>query len=171
MGTVNIQFGKFQKELLAEVASGPLPEIVHQFRAPDKRPPAVVSFAFTALVLAPFLFFLVGVSILQLNSANVTHTHPFFFSSLLSLFKTKPKKLVFVGANVSNFPFNSTAFFFAAGFQGCIGSIFALFFIYWLRLNMVQTLCYLLALALAAIFFGQYALRYVASLRSHKKVD
>jgi len=171
VGTVNIQFGKFQKELLAEVASGPLPEIVHQFRAPDKRPPAVVSFAFTALVLAPFLFFLVGVSILQLNCRKCNTYSPLLFLLSPLFIYNKTKKLVFVGANVSNFPFNSTAFFFAAGFQGCIGSIFALFFIYWLRLNMVQTLCYLLALALAAIFFGQYALRYVASLRSHKKVD
>jgi len=142
LATLNIQFGKFEKtEAAHESRGGPQQEIVHQFRAPDKRPPPPVSFVFTGLVLAPLAFFIVG--------------------------------LIYVGANLSNFPFSSPKdLFFAAGFQGCIGALFGLFVIYWLRLTMVQTLGYLLVLGLVTVFFGQYALRYVASLREpHKKAD
>jgi len=125
LATLNIQFGKLQREPVSEVSSGPLPEIVHQFRAPDKRPPPVVSFVFTGLVLAPFFVFLIG--------------------------------LLYVGANLRNFPLsNPKSLFFAAGFQACVGSIFGLFVIYWLRLTMVQTLCYLLALALVTTWRPQH---------------
>jgi len=139
LATLNIHFGKYQKDASPELISGPLPEITHQFRTPDKRPIPVVSFVFTGLVLSPFVIFLVG--------------------------------LAYVGANLHNFPFsNMKALFFAAGFQGCIGGILCLFVIYWLCLTMVQTLGYLLVLALVTIFFGQYALRYSAALREpHKK--
>jgi hypothetical protein len=37
-------------------------EIHHQFRAPEKRPDASISFAFTLAVLSPILVFLIGVS-------------------------------------------------------------------------------------------------------------
>ena len=38
----------------ADPESGPKPEIAHQFRQPEKRPPAAVSNAFTLLCLVPF---------------------------------------------------------------------------------------------------------------------
>lgn len=42
----------------AQLESTPKPEIRHIFRQPDKRPPAVVSLAFTALSATPLLFLL-----------------------------------------------------------------------------------------------------------------
>lgn len=41
---------------------GPMDEITHIFRAPEKRPPQELSLAFLGLVLLPFIGFLVGVS-------------------------------------------------------------------------------------------------------------
>ena len=42
---------------------GPKSEIAHIFRTPDKRPPQELSLAFVALVILPFLGFVVGVSL------------------------------------------------------------------------------------------------------------
>lgn len=42
---------------------GPKAEIAHIFRAPEKRPPSNLSYAFLALVLLPFVGFLVGVGL------------------------------------------------------------------------------------------------------------
>lgn len=41
---------------------GPKEEIVHLFRAPEKRPPQNLSLAFLILTLLPLIVFLVGVS-------------------------------------------------------------------------------------------------------------
>ena len=41
---------------------GPKAQIVHIFRAPDKRPPEQLSLAFLGLTILPFIIFLVGVS-------------------------------------------------------------------------------------------------------------
>ncbi|XP_076921437.1 dolichyl-diphosphooligosaccharide--protein glycosyltransferase subunit 2-like [Bidens hawaiensis] len=49
---------------------GPKAEIAHIFRAPEKRPPQEVSFAFLGLVLVPFLGFLVGLLRLGVNLKN-----------------------------------------------------------------------------------------------------
>lgn len=46
---------------------GPKPEIAHIFRAPEKRPPTKLSLTFLALVLLPFLGFLVGVSLYYMS--------------------------------------------------------------------------------------------------------
>lgn len=58
---------------------GPKPEILHTFRQPEKRPPAIVSDTFTVLVVLPFclLFLLwaaigVNVSGFQFGLANIT---------------------------------------------------------------------------------------------------
>jgi len=67
-----------------------------------------------------------------------------------------------VGANISNFPFSGTAFLYAIGFQGCFGSILGLFVLYWLQLNMVQTLLYLTVLSVPTVFFAQKALTNLA---------
>jgi len=98
------------------------PEIVHQFRVPDIRPPKTISMAFTGAVLGiPFLILIVG--------------------------------LFSVGANFGNFP-SGANFLFAIGFQATLGAILSLFVIYWLRLNMVQTLGYLILLSLPFLFFS-----------------
>eukprot|EP01087_Luapelamoeba_hula_P020501 TRINITY_DN7004_c0_g1_i2.p1 TRINITY_DN7004_c0_g1~~TRINITY_DN7004_c0_g1_i2.p1 ORF type:complete len:728 (-),score=97.25 TRINITY_DN7004_c0_g1_i2:48-2135(-) len=70
------------------------------------------------------------------------------------------------GANLSKLPSNPIELLFAVGFVASIGSILGLFFIYWLRLNMMTALQYLGVLALAAIFLGHRALRYLATLSS-----
>ena len=45
--------------------------ITHQFRVPDKRPPAVVSLAFAALVLSPLAILLLGLPMLGINLTAV----------------------------------------------------------------------------------------------------
>lgn len=42
---------------------GPKAEINHIFRAPEKRPPQELSFAFLGLAILPLIGFLVGVSL------------------------------------------------------------------------------------------------------------
>ncbi|KAL3332079.1 hypothetical protein AABB24_032607 [Solanum stoloniferum] len=49
---------------------GPKAEISHIFRAPEKRPPKGLSLIFLALVLLPFIGFLVGLLGLQVNLKN-----------------------------------------------------------------------------------------------------
>ncbi|OIT31333.1 PREDICTED: dolichyl-diphosphooligosaccharide--protein glycosyltransferase subunit 2-like [Nicotiana attenuata] len=49
---------------------GPKAEISHIFRAPEKRPPKELSLTFLALVLLPFVGFLVGLLRLQVNLKN-----------------------------------------------------------------------------------------------------
>jgi len=140
VATLNIHFGKFQRDSLPTVVSGPLPEILHQFRAPETVPPPQVSYVFTAFVLSPFLLFLGG--------------------------------LLYTKANLGKFPVNNAKeLFYAVGFQGCIGAILGLFVIYWLRLNMMQTLRYLALFGVLAIFLGHRALRFLARNRQHAKTD
>eukprot|EP00744_Colponema_vietnamica_P002131 GILI01003425.1.p1 GENE.GILI01003425.1~~GILI01003425.1.p1 ORF type:complete len:147 (+),score=47.53 GILI01003425.1:58-498(+) len=43
------------------------PEIHHQFREPEKRPPAIVSTVFSGLVVAPLLFLFVGLAKLKVT--------------------------------------------------------------------------------------------------------
>ncbi|KAK1303068.1 Dolichyl-diphosphooligosaccharide--protein glycosyltransferase subunit 2 [Acorus calamus] len=49
---------------------GPKPEIFHIFRAPEKRPPQELSYAFLAVTLLPFLCFLIGLMRLGVNLKN-----------------------------------------------------------------------------------------------------
>jgi len=71
-----------------------------------------------------------------------------------------------VGANVSNFP-GGANFIFAVGFQVSLGAILALFIIYWLRLNMVQTLGYLGILAVPSLFFAHRNLNALSRVKQH----
>lgn len=48
------------------------PEIKHLFREPEKRPPAIVSNAFTLLVILPFVFFLVMALRLGVNISTIS---------------------------------------------------------------------------------------------------
>jgi len=70
--------------------------------------------------------------------------------------------LIRVGANLSDFPMGG-GFIWAIGFQVCLGAILGLFALYWLRLNMMQTLSYLGVLAVPTIFFAQKSLNSLAS--------
>jgi len=71
--------------------------------------------------------------------------------------------LLIVGANISNFPFNGLGFIYAIGFQACLGAILLLFGLYWLSLNMVQTLLYLGVLSVPALIFAQKNLSNLAT--------
>ncbi|XP_063700975.1 dolichyl-diphosphooligosaccharide--protein glycosyltransferase subunit 2 [Culicoides brevitarsis] len=66
--------------------------------------------------------------------------------------------------NVSNFPLSLSAL----GFHVGLGSIFALFLCFWLKLNMFTTLKYLLPLALFTFLTGNRLLRHIAARRSEK---
>ncbi|XP_055608052.1 dolichyl-diphosphooligosaccharide--protein glycosyltransferase subunit 2 [Uranotaenia lowii] len=126
---VNIKFtGEAPKES-ANLVRQPLPEIIHQFRVPEKRPLRVVSDLFTALCLAPL--------------------------GLLILLWLKLR------ANVSNFPFSLSAI----GFHLGLGTILALFGVFWLKLNMFDTVRYLIPLALATFLCGNRLLRSIAAAR------
>ena len=47
----------------------PRPEIIHQFRVEEKRPPTIVSLVFSALTLLPLLILLVSVSLHKLSQS------------------------------------------------------------------------------------------------------
>ncbi|KAH0669936.1 hypothetical protein KY290_026679 [Solanum tuberosum] len=65
---------------------GPKAEIAHIFRAPEKRPPSNLSYAFLALVLLPFFGFLVGLLRLRVNLKNFpTASAPAAFAILFHL--------------------------------------------------------------------------------------
>uniref|UniRef100_A0A182J203 Dolichyl-diphosphooligosaccharide--protein glycosyltransferase subunit 2 n=1 Tax=Anopheles atroparvus TaxID=41427 RepID=A0A182J203_ANOAO len=110
----------------------PLPEIVHQFRTPEKRPARFFSDLFTALCVAP----------------------------LVILFGLWAK----LGVNVKNFPLSLGA----VGFHLGLGAILVLFGVFWLRLNMFETIRYLIPLALFTFFCGNRMLRKIARGRSEK---
>jgi len=74
--------------------------------------------------------------------------------------------LIRVGANVSNFP-GGANFIYAVGFQGSLAAILGLFAIYWLRLNMIQTLGYFGALSLPALFFAHRNLNALSRVKQH----
>jgi len=73
--------------------------------------------------------------------------------------------LLRVGASIS-LP-GGSGFLWAVGFQGCLGAILALYGLYWLRLNMVQTLGYLGVLAIPTLFFAQRNFNYLAQSKQH----
>jgi len=71
--------------------------------------------------------------------------------------------LISVGANISNFPTAPDAFFHAVGFQAGIGAVLFLFGVYWLALNMVQTLTYFAFISIPAFYCGVRTLNYLSS--------
>ncbi|XP_050073129.1 dolichyl-diphosphooligosaccharide--protein glycosyltransferase subunit 2 [Anopheles maculipalpis] len=109
-----------------------LPEIVHQFRTPEKRPARFVSDLFTVLCIAPIVI-------------------------LFGLWAR-------LGVNVKNFPLSLGAL----GFHLGLGAILVLFAIFWLRLNMFETIRYLIPLALFTFFCGNRMLRKIARGGSEK---
>jgi len=71
-----------------------------------------------------------------------------------------------VGANLSNFPSGSN-FIWAIGFQASLGAILVLFGLYWLRLNMMQTLGYLTILTIPLLFFSHKNLNALSNVNQH----
>ncbi|XP_062553236.1 dolichyl-diphosphooligosaccharide--protein glycosyltransferase subunit 2 [Armigeres subalbatus] len=129
---VSLKFSADISKDNAHAARQPLPEIIHQFRAPEKRPPRVVSDLFTGLCIAP----------------------------LVLLFLLWGKLRV----NISNFPFSLGAI----GFHLGLGAILALFGVFWLKLNMFDTIRYLIPLALFTFLCGHRLLRSIAGRSSEK---
>jgi oligosaccharyltransferase complex subunit delta (ribophorin II) len=70
-----------------------------------------------------------------------------------------------VGTNLSNFSFSLSAL----GFHGGLGAIFSLYLCFWLKLDMFQTIQYLLALSLLTFLCGNRVLRFIASKRLEKQ--
>lgn len=100
--------------------------IVHTFKTPEKRPPAIVALVFAGLVSAPILL-------------------------LFTLLRIQ-------GANTRLFPASGSGFINAMAFQGCIVAILALFIVYWIGMNIFNTLFLLGPLGLCAAFSGKRAL-------------
>lgn len=132
LGDITLKFtGETPTEVNTPVRK-PLPEIVHKFREPEKRPPRFFSDLFAGLCLAP----------------------------LLILFVLWAR----IGINFSNFPCSLSA----PAFHGGLGAIFALYLCFWLKLNMFQTLQYLLPLGLFTFLTGNWLLRQIAARRLEK---
>ena len=128
LGKLNIQFNQdasIESSWLERYLAKP--EIVHQFRQPEKRPPTLVSHAFTLLCLSPILILLVCWFALGINLAKFT----FSLSAIL--------------------------------FHGSLLLVFALYTLFFIRLNMFTT-CKCLSGVLATLFLsGHYLLKRLAS--------
>ncbi|XP_016999232.2 dolichyl-diphosphooligosaccharide--protein glycosyltransferase subunit 2 [Drosophila takahashii] len=128
---VQLKFNE-EKEVKPKSSAGPLPEIIHQFRVPDKRPPRIVSDIFTGLCITPLV--------------------------LLFVFWGK------LGINVSNLTLAPSTIGFHLGF----GGILVLFFVFWLQLNMFQTLRLLIPIAVFTFLAGNRLLRRLYAQRNSK---
>ncbi|KAK2585464.1 hypothetical protein KPH14_010122 [Odynerus spinipes] len=94
---------------------------------------------------------------------------PAFVSNLFTGLCLAPALLLFIlwaklGVNISNFPLSISAVLFHLG----LGSIFVLFGIFWLKLNMFVTLRYLLGLGVVTFLAGNKLLSNIA--HRHKSV-
>jgi oligosaccharyltransferase complex subunit delta (ribophorin II) len=94
---------------------------------------------------------------------------PRFVSDLFTGLVLAPILILFIlwgrlGINVSNFSFSLSAL----GFHGGLGAIFSLFLCFWLKLDMFQTMQYLLGLSVLTFLCGNRVLRYIASKRLEK---
>lgn len=128
LGQINIQFAQdplvepswLERYLIK-------PEIVHQFRQAEKRPPVIVSQTFTLLCLSPALV----------------------------LFYCWAK----IGLNASKFSFSLSALLF----HGSLLLIFALYTLFFIRLNMFTTVKCLSGVLVTAFLSGHYLLKNLAS--------
>jgi oligosaccharyltransferase complex subunit delta (ribophorin II) len=66
-----------------------------------------------------------------------------------------------IGVNVSNFPFSLSAI----GFHGGVAAIFGLYYLYWVQLNMFETLRYLGFIGIPTFLFGNRLLSSIAAKR------
>ncbi|KAI8082513.1 Dolichyl-diphosphooligosaccharide--protein glycosyltransferase subunit Swp1 [Gilbertella persicaria] len=117
------------------------PEIHHVFREAEKMPPATFSMIFALVTLSPWIFLLIGWLRLGYTPANV-------ISELTQGSKTRS--------------------IYIAAFLGSLVSLEYLFYLYWTKLDLFQTLTYFGGLALVAFFTGQRALSSVQNKRLHQ---
>ncbi|XP_060868280.1 dolichyl-diphosphooligosaccharide--protein glycosyltransferase subunit 2 [Metopolophium dirhodum] len=92
---------------------------------------------------------------------------PHIVSLLFTVLSLAPLLVLFVlwarlGVNIKNFPFN----FSAIGFHSALASIFILFGMFWVYLDMFITLKYLCLLGISTFLFGNRLLSYIARRRS-----
>jgi len=114
----------------AELLYSQKEEIKHVFRKPEKRPPVLVSQAFTLACILPFIGLLVSWKIVGAN---------------LSGFEVSPKHLIFhLG----------------------VGGIFVLYYLFWIKLNMFETIRYLALVGSVTFVFGNRVLSEMANRRS-----
>lgn len=97
---------------------------------------------------------------------------PRFVSDLFTGLCLAPILVLFIlwgrlGINASNFSFSLSAL----GFHGGLGAIFSLFLCFWLKLDMFQTIKYLIPIATFTFLCGNRVLRYIASKRLEKQQD
>ncbi|KAK7866677.1 hypothetical protein R5R35_006061 [Gryllus longicercus] len=93
---------------------------------------------------------------------------PVFVSNLFTGLVCVPLLILLIlwaklGINISNFPFSLSAI----GFHLGLGGIFALFGVFWLQLNMFQTIKYLLCIGIITFLCGNKMLAKIAS--EHKR--
>ncbi|KAL1115746.1 hypothetical protein AAG570_006036 [Ranatra chinensis] len=86
------------------------------------------------------------------GAAGSADTHPMY----------RPKPEIKLGVNISNFPFSLSSI----GFHIGLGGIFVLFGMFWLKLNMFETLKYLLGLGIVTFLCGNKMLAKIASQRA-----
>lgn len=144
----------------------PLPEITHQHRQPEKRAPVVISLVFTAVALAPLAGFAAAAARVGANlkvraggrvwlcSAGCGRggrrlgepLHP----TVLTSSHHRPAQ---------GFPTDGAGFVAAAGFHGGLAAICGLYLLFWVKLNLMQTVPLLAALGTATALFGGSTLR------------
>jgi len=130
LADVKLEFPAEQAGSTEQASQGPKPEIAHMFREPEKRPPAVVSNAFTILCLAaPFAV----------------------------LFGAWAK----LGVNISGF----TVSISSIGFHLGLGSIFGLYYFFWLNMTMFSTIKYLIMIGVVTFLCGNSMLSKIAEKR------
>lgn len=131
VANVQLKFSEdARKDNQSQTIRSPRPEIFHQFRVPEKRPPRIVSDVFTGLCLIPLV--------------------------LLFILWAK------LGINVSNFTFSLSTIGFHLGF----GAILGLFGLFWLKLDMFQTVRLLIPIAAVTFLCGNRLLRRIAGQKS-----
>ena len=95
---------------------------------------------------------------------------PRFVSDVFTGLCLAPLLILFIlwgrlGINTSNFSFSLSAL----GFHGGLGAIFSLFLCFWLKLDMFQTIKYLIPLATFTFLCGNSVLRFIANKRIEKQ--
>lgn len=106
------------------------PEIQHKFREPEKRPPTVVSQAFTVACIMPLV-------------------------AVLIAWKS-------IGANLNGLSLAPKNIIFHLG----LGGIFVLYYMFWVKLNMFETVQYLFGIGALTFVFGNRVLSEMANSRN-----
>uniref|UniRef100_A0A915JYJ6 Dolichyl-diphosphooligosaccharide--protein glycosyltransferase subunit 2 n=1 Tax=Romanomermis culicivorax TaxID=13658 RepID=A0A915JYJ6_ROMCU len=140
-----------EKSTVEHITFQKKPEIVHMFRPAEKRPSRIVSDSFTILVLLPLLVLFImwlrigiNISNFQFNLCTIGFHVGLASKSFYSVFSNTPSR--------------------CSRFTG----IFGLYFVFWLQLNMFQTLKYLAAIACFTFLTGNRVLKSMAERRKTK---